>query len=83
MKGEKLKDHLLAYRQAGALIPSNITVRTAVDQIRAALEVASDEFHAGKWKPEEHADSDESSDDSSSEEDFDLGDDESGWEDVD
>ena len=52
LKGEKLKDHLLAFKRAGAPIPSDITLRSTVGQIRQALQDAVDNFKSGEWEPE-------------------------------
>ena len=51
LKGEKLKDHLLAYQQAGAPNLQGITVRSPVGQIREALQAAIDRKNAGDWCP--------------------------------
>jgi hypothetical protein len=59
LKGEKLKDHLLAFKQAGASIPSDITTRSTVVQIRDALQNAVDSFNNGEWKPHSSSDSSE------------------------
>ena len=48
LKGAKLKDHLLAYQNAEAPIPKDITIRTVDGQIREALQMAIDSFNAGE-----------------------------------
>ena len=50
LKGEKLKDHLLAYQNAGAPNLKDVTTRSKVDQIREALMAAIDSYNAGDWK---------------------------------
>jgi hypothetical protein len=51
LRGQKLKDHLLAFQQAGAPHLGGITVRSTVQQIRVALQKAVESFHDGVWVP--------------------------------
>jgi len=83
LKGEKLKDHLLAYQNAGAPIPKGITIRTVVGQIREALQMAIDSFNAGEWKPEASSETESSGDETDPIEEFDSEGEESDWEEVD
>jgi hypothetical protein len=83
LKGDRLKDQLLAFQQAGAPIPKGITARTAVAQIREALQSAIDSFHCEEWAPLMEG---QVSEDTDSAEDFDLegvDSEESDWEDFD
>jgi hypothetical protein len=80
LKGDRLKDQLLAFQQAGAPIPRGITTRTPVAQIREALQSVIDSFHSGKWELLKEGEDTESA------EDFDLEEvdsEESEWEDFD
>ena len=61
LKGQKLKDHFLAFQQAGAPHFEGITVRSTVQQIREALQKAIESFHDGVWVPMKHSDTEESS----------------------
>jgi hypothetical protein len=81
LKGEKLKDHLLAFKKAGAPIPSDITSRSTVGQIRQALQIAVDSFKSGKWEPQTLSEVEDSELDSS-EDILVILDDEPGWEDM-
>ena len=82
LKGAKLKDHLLAYQNAGASIPKDITIRTVVGQIREALQMAIDSFNAGEWKPEAFSETESSDEETDPIEELDCEEEESDWEEV-
>jgi serine phosphatase RsbU (regulator of sigma subunit) len=77
LKGQSLKDHLDAFKKAGAPIPSNITAKTLVGQIREALVAAIDSYHNKSWVPKVLPEPETDCDDSDSREEFDLGGEES------
>ncbi len=83
LKGDRLKDHLLAYQRAGAPIAKGITVRTAVAQIREALHAAIDSFNNGEWNLNVSSSEESASGDTDSDEILDLQAEESDWEDLD
>ena len=62
LKGQKLKDQLLAFQQAGAPHLANTNMRTAVQQIRGALQAAINSYENGEWVITTHSDTEECSD---------------------
>ena len=83
LKGEKLKDHLLAFQKAEAPISPSITIRTPVAQIREALQLAIDSYHNGDWTPTTSSATESDTDDTDSSEVLDTETDDSDWEDLD
>ncbi len=81
LKGEKLKDCLIAYRKWKAPLPDSIKARSPVAAIREALQACVDAYNSGKWKPELPSEAELGSDDMDSEEESDLEEDGSSWED--
>jgi len=77
LKGQNLKDHLKAFKAAGAPNLQDMPLNTRVGDICEGIKQAIDLYSAGEWKP--------GGDESESGEEFeDLDDDESdGWEDDD
>jgi hypothetical protein len=75
LKGEKLKDHLLAFKHAGAPNLQGITVRSTVGKIREGLHKAIDSFNRGEWEPLAQSEIEDSSEQEDEE-------DESYWEDM-
>ena len=51
LKGEKLKDHMRAFKNAGAPNLQNVKAKTLVADIRNAIKEAIDLFNEGKWTP--------------------------------
>jgi hypothetical protein len=82
LKGNNLRDHLQAYQRAGAPNVQNMSPREAVARIRAGLQEAIDLYKSGQWKPSTNVDSEASSEESDSVEEFDLEGGQSDWEDV-
>ena len=84
LKGEKLKDHMRAFKQAGAPNLQNVKAKTLVADIRNAIKEAIDLFNEGKWKPpSQHTAPESQGEDSGEEFDFsdpDSSDEGSGWE---
>jgi hypothetical protein len=75
LKGEKLKDHLLAFKQAGAPGLQGITTRSTVGQIRQALQSAIGSFNNGDWEPLQQSEGENSSEEENLQDDSD-------WEDI-
>ena len=82
LKGQALKDHLKAFQNAGAPNVKTMTAQTVVTQIREGLKAAIDLYNSGEWKPVDHSQSGELSDDPESAEEFNLDDAEDEWEDI-
>ena len=82
LKGDNLRDHLQAYQKAGAPNVQNMSPREAVARIRAGLHEAIDLYKSGQWKPSTNVDSETSSEELDSVEEFDLEGGQSDWEDV-
>ena len=82
LKGQALKDHLKAFQNAGAPNVKTMTAQTVVTQIREGLKAAIDLYNSGEWKPADHSQPGELSDDSESAEEFNLDDAEDEWEDI-
>ena len=81
LKGEKLKDCLIAYRQWKAPLPDSIKARSPVAAIREALQACVDAYNNGKWKPEIPSEIDLDNEEMDSGEESDLEEDASSWED--
>jgi hypothetical protein len=82
LKGQALKDHIKAFQNAGAPNVQTMSAKTAVAQIREGLKAAIDLYTSGEWKPADHSQPGEPSDDSESAEEFNLDDVEDEWEDI-
>ena len=82
LKGQALKDHLKAFQNAGAPNVQTLSAQIAVAQIREGLKVAIDLYNSGEWKPTDHSQPGELSNDSESAEEFNLDDAEDEWEDI-
>jgi len=84
LKGEKLKDHMRAFKKAGAPNLQNVKAKTLVADIRNAIKAAIDLYEEGKWTlPPEFAAPKSQGDDSGEEFDFsdpNSSDEGSGWE---
>jgi len=81
LRGEKLKDHLLAFQKAGAPLAKTITTRTPVAQIREALKLAIDSYNNGEWKVIMDSATESDSDNTDSSEVLEIGSDDNEWED--
>ena len=84
LKGEKLKDHMRAFKKAGAPNLQNVKAKTLVADIRNAIKEAIDLFNEGKWMlPPEYAAPESQGEDSGEEFDFsdpNSSDEGNGWE---
>jgi len=81
LKGQSLKDHLLAFKRASAPNLQNISIRTPVAKIREGIMESIDLFNSGQWKPSTIDDLEMSSEESDSGEEFDFDEEENDWED--
>ena len=84
LKGNALRDHMQAFKKAGAPNLQNVKAKTLVADIRNVIKEAIDLFEEGKWTlPPEYAVPKPQGDDSGEEFDFsdpNSSDEESGWE---
>jgi hypothetical protein len=76
LQGQQLRDCLVAYKQWGAPLPADVKASSRVGPIREALKAAVESYNAGLWRIEALSEAEVIN-----EEELDLEEDESSWED--
>ena len=76
LKGQQLRDCLVAYKQWGAPLPANVIAASRVGPIREAIKAAVESYNAGLWRIETLSEAEVVN-----EEELDLEEDGSSWED--